>query len=57
MLKSAKITQQDDDDEEEEFVIKKEPSLHYKGILLVSLSSLSPKMIIIFSECTNSSVK
>lgn len=31
MLKSGKNTQEDEDDEEEEFVIKKEPSSHYKG--------------------------
>ncbi|MFS7951930.1 hypothetical protein Hanom_Chr07g00601011 [Helianthus anomalus] len=37
MLKSAKSCQDDEDDEEQEFVIKKEPSSHYKGISSNSL--------------------
>ncbi|KAI3684995.1 hypothetical protein L6452_34225 [Arctium lappa] len=39
MLKSAKSTQEDEDDEEEEFVIKKEPTSHYKGVLSVKVDT------------------
>lgn len=39
MLKSGKNTQDDEDDEEEEFVIKKEPSSHYKGVLSVKVDT------------------
>ncbi|KAJ0756940.1 putative transcription factor bHLH family [Helianthus annuus] len=39
MLKSAKSCQDDEDDEEQEFVIKKEPSSHYKGVLSVKVDT------------------
>ncbi|XP_076903522.1 transcription factor BIM1-like [Bidens hawaiensis] len=39
MLKSAKSCQEDEDDEEQEFVIKKEPSSHYKGVLSVKVDT------------------
>ncbi|KAI3513314.1 hypothetical protein L1887_20644 [Cichorium endivia] len=39
MLKSGKSAQEDEDDEEEEFVIKKEPSSHYKGVLSVKVDT------------------
>ena len=34
MVKAAKSLQKGKDDKVEEFVIKKQPSTHYKGILL-----------------------
>ncbi|KAI3733218.1 hypothetical protein L1987_64438 [Smallanthus sonchifolius] len=39
MLKSGKSSQEDEDDEEQEFVIKKEPSSHYKGVLSVKVDT------------------
>ncbi|PWA64011.1 basic helix-loop-helix (bHLH) DNA-binding superfamily protein [Artemisia annua] len=39
MLKSAKSVQEDEDEEVEEFVIKKEPSTHYKGVLSVKVDT------------------
>ncbi|KAK1436501.1 hypothetical protein QVD17_02281 [Tagetes erecta] len=39
MLKSAKSSQEDEDDEEQEFVIKKEPSSQYKGVLSVKVDT------------------
>ncbi|KVH98491.1 Myc-type, basic helix-loop-helix (bHLH) domain-containing protein [Cynara cardunculus var. scolymus] len=41
MLNSAKSTQEDEDEEEEEeeFVIKKEPTLHYNGVLSVKVDT------------------